>query len=1262
MRILAIRGANLASLADAFLIDFDREPLRSAGLFAITGETGAGKSTILDAICLALYDKFPRVAAAGASEGAPDPSGETLGSGDPRAILRRGAGRGFAEADFIGKDGLRYRARCELQRARGRAAGALQKRVRSLWRIDEAGEIVATIESGIEPVNARIVELTDLTFDQFRRTALLAQGEFDAFLRADAKERAELLEKITGAEIYGVLSRRAFERARDAQQALTLVERRRAEIGVMSEDERADADADIAATAGERAEVAKVRAEMLEALGKLDAFEQAQMKLGQAMTVRAEALRAFEDLSLERETLAALAQVEPLRAPRDNMRRAEDAKEQAMRAATEAKALANAAQANFADHDAQSRLAAQACAAAEAEIAGFAPIWNAAAALDARIANLASEEEKARNVAGDAASRAAAKRAERADAIARLAEAQQEKERADADLQRLAPARPLSERWPEIEEWLSKRGELSQARRACDSALASAIADLSRGDATLAEFDSRDARDRAASEKLSIQIEERDRALLALDEQASLTRADALSRAAELIEGLRRSARAYDEADAATVIAQQDIARSGQDEIALAQKLEDLRARRAQYVLRRADAERLGELADAAADAHALRLRATLSDDAPCPVCGAREHPFADTHDAANALIEALRAGRDEAQRALNGLDEEIVALSARAAQAQALLHDATRRAAEARSACARAETEYESALNRDGARKLAPEFAPPESILSAAPRLEELAKEIAAARDGVAQKLIAARRLRDERDRLCGAREDARQALDARQAERAALATTLDSARETRARAEAEISGLAERLESIDRALAPYLRLCELSSADIDRDAASARRLFEAAGAQYRQAFAGSDELAATLAAISLKAERLSAEAEGESARESGAKADHEARAEALADARGERARILDGEATAAHRSRVQDRHRAAVEAREEARERLAEAQQAVTACETRYAHLTDEAQKLAIDSEQARAAYTATLEAVGVDEASASPLLAMTRDEQAKLRGAVQAAEADRAAAEVAVGARQLDLDEARAAAPAEISREALAAEEKRIAGRFDELSARLGALRERRAMDDEARERAAALGEELEQARAIAKLWSEVSDAIGSASGDKFRRFAQAATLEHLVGLANQRLKLLAPRYALERSGEVGSLGLQIVDRDLGDERRSTRSLSGGERFLASLALALALAGLEGRNSFVDTLFIDEGFGALDSATLDVAIDALETLQGQGRRVGVISHVDSLQQRIATKICVERRGGGVSVVRLRPAAQEGASGRAN
>ena len=134
-----------------------------------------------------------------------------------------------------------------------------------------------------------------------------------------------------------------------------------------------------------------------------------------------------------------------------------------------------------------------------------------------------------------------------------------------------------------------------------------------------------------------------------------------------------------------------------------------------------------------------------------------------------------------------------------------------------------------------------------------------------------------------------------------------------------------------------------------------------------------------------------------------------------------------------------------------------------------------------------------------------------------------------------------------------------------------------------------------------------------------------------------------------LANEQLRALNPRYALRR-GAISNLALDVVDRDMGEEVRSPRSLSGGERFLVSLALALALSGLEGRQSFVDTLFIDEGFGSLDRETLDVAIDALESLQGQGRKVGVITHVPAMMERIGVQVRVEKRGSGRSIVRVR------------
>jgi DNA repair protein SbcC/Rad50 len=140
-----------------------------------------------------------------------------------------------------------------------------------------------------------------------------------------------------------------------------------------------------------------------------------------------------------------------------------------------------------------------------------------------------------------------------------------------------------------------------------------------------------------------------------------------------------------------------------------------------------------------------------------------------------------------------------------------------------------------------------------------------------------------------------------------------------------------------------------------------------------------------------------------------------------------------------------------------------------------------------------------------------------------------------------------------------------------------------------------------------------------------------------------------IEMLSGLvAKEFLSALSPRYRLARVAE-SDLTLQVVDRDMGDEMRATRSLSGGERFLVSLALTLALSGLEGRSSFVDTLFIDEGFGSLDAETLDLAVDALETLQGRGQKVGVITHVAAMIERIAVQVRVEKRGAGRSEIRV-------------
>ena len=176
---------------------------------------------------------------------------------------------------------------------------------------------------------------------------------------------------------------------------------------------------------------------------------------------------------------------------------------------------------------------------------------------------------------------------------------------------------------------------------------------------------------------------------------------------------------------------------------------------------------------------------------------------------------------------------------------------------------------------------------------------------------------------------------------------------------------------------------------------------------------------------------------------------------------------------------------------------------------------------------------------------------------------------------------------------------------------------------------------------------LQEELNVRRTESERWAKLNELAGSADGAKFRRIAQGYTLDILLNYANVQLRCLTRRYRLERVPET--LALQVIDRDMCDEVRTVHSLSGGESFLVSLALALGLSSLSSNRMRVESLFIDEGFGSLDAETLRVAMDALESLRTQGRKIGVISHVQEMTERIPVRICVNRAGNGRSFLEV-------------
>lgn len=276
MKILAIRGRNLASLEGDFEIDFTVEPLLSAGIFAISGPTGAGKSTLLDTMCLALFARTPRTDQAKENNvKLQDVSNEQLSQSDPRFLLRRGTSSGFAEVDFMALNGHRYRTRWSVARARDKENGRLQNPRLALYNLDKEEEEQGTRSD----LQARIIDLIGLTFEQFTRSVLLAQNDFSTFLKAEQGEKASLLEKLTGTELYSAISRQIFERNARAKEAFDLIQTRIQGIELLTDEEENDLRTRLAGTEKELQRVEKAKAEQ-------QALQEAVRSIEQQITIR----------------------------------------------------------------------------------------------------------------------------------------------------------------------------------------------------------------------------------------------------------------------------------------------------------------------------------------------------------------------------------------------------------------------------------------------------------------------------------------------------------------------------------------------------------------------------------------------------------------------------------------------------------------------------------------------------------------------------------------------------------------------------------------------------------------------------------------------------------------------------------------------------------------------------------------------------------------------------------------------------------------
>lgn len=621
MRIQTLRFRNLNSLTGEWLIDLEHENYRADGIFAITGPTGAGKSTILDALCLALYGQTPRLAKISKSA---------------NEIMSRHTGECYAEVTFVTRAGS-YRCQWSQHRSRRKPDGELQQPRHELSDA-ASGEIIA---DSIKTVSEQIVTLTGMDYHRFTRSMLLAQGGFAVFLQAPPDERAPILEQITGTEIYSHISRHVHELRKRESDALSLLQAETAGISVLSPEEQSQLEAQLKSDTDREAELAASVTKLSESIAWLDTTAVLQQDIARIGEEEEQARQQLEAFAPDRERLRAAERAATLdgeyatlcatRRQQVNDQQELEAEQESIPSLTEAETQARDLH-ETAVHETQ---------AARTKLDEAIPTLNRVRQIDLAI----QERTRAREVL-----------AEKADAdrtqIEKIAtELQALRSRRDEAAAEASRAQEYLETHAADEGLVSHQAGIDEQLGAYDALRA----DLREARATVSRLG--EARDKAVAQHEEAQ------ARLNLAQQEHKARVQHTQSARDTLQQLLGD-----------------------------RMLREYRAEHEHLIREQALSIRIQNLEDA---------RTQLQDGAPCPLCGATEHPYVhDTPDLPSDIEQRIAACASiiqSAEEQESDIEERLKAEQ----DAQQLVHEAGSAVATAARDLERAQERYEDCASQ---------------------------------------------------------------------------------------------------------------------------------------------------------------------------------------------------------------------------------------------------------------------------------------------------------------------------------------------------------------------------------------------------------------------------------------------------------------------------------------------------------------------------------------------------------------------------------